>query len=70
MRAAPVQEHNIRRTSPAAWALARRLPEASRSAIVADYQSEARQQVLADRYEISLSSSSIIKRLLRAAGDA
>jgi DNA-directed RNA polymerase specialized sigma24 family protein len=54
-------------TTSRAWALARRLSEASRSAIVADYQSGARQQVLADRYEISLSS---IKRLLRDARDA
>jgi transposase len=43
------------------------LPEATRSAIVADYRSGAREQVLADRYEISLSS---IKRLLRDARGA
>lgn len=51
-------------TTNSAWALTRRLSEATRSAIVADYQAGSRQQVLADRYEISLSS---IKRLLRLA---
>jgi hypothetical protein len=54
-------------TTSRAWALDRRLPEATRSAIVADYRSGAREQVLADRYEISLSS---IKRLLRDARGA
>jgi hypothetical protein len=54
-------------TTNRAWALARRLPEATRSTIVADHQSGVCQQVLADRYEVSLSS---IKRLLRAARGA
>jgi hypothetical protein len=46
------------------WALNRRLAEETRTAIVAAYRTGTRQQVLADRYGISLSS---IKRLLRAA---
>ncbi|WP_199042980.1 hypothetical protein [Glycomyces salinus] len=47
-----------------AWALNRRLSDDVRSAIVTAYREGVRQQVLADRYEVSLSS---IKRLLRAA---
>ncbi|MEV3935634.1 sigma factor-like helix-turn-helix DNA-binding protein [Glycomyces sp. NPDC049804] len=44
--------------------LNRRLPEATRAVIIAEYQAGTRQQSLADRYGISLSS---VKRLLRAA---
>jgi hypothetical protein len=47
-----------------AWALDRRLTEATRAAIIADYQAGTRQQTLAVRHGISLSS---IKRLLREA---
>jgi hypothetical protein len=43
--------------------LNRRLSEEVRRAIVTAYQEGVRQQVLADRYEVSLSS---IKRLIRA----
>ncbi|MEU6245985.1 hypothetical protein [Glycomyces sp. NPDC047010] len=46
-----------------AWALNRRLSEEVRGAIVTACQEGVRQQVLADRYEVSLSS---IKRLVRA----
>lgn len=49
------------------WALNRRLSNDVRSAIVTAYQEGVRQQALADRYEVSLSS---IKRLLRAARGA
>lgn len=45
------------------WALNRRLTKEIRAAIVTAYQAGTRQQTLADRYGISLSS---IKRLLRA----
>jgi hypothetical protein len=47
-----------------AWALNRRLSEATRAAIIADYRAGTRQQTLADRHGISLSS---VKRLLRTA---
>jgi DNA-directed RNA polymerase specialized sigma24 family protein len=47
-----------------AWALNRRLSEATRTAIIAEYQAGTRQQTLADRHGISLSS---VKRLLRSA---
>jgi hypothetical protein len=45
------------------WALDRRLSDEVRRAIVSAYQEGIRQQALADRYEVSLSS---IKRLIRA----
>jgi hypothetical protein len=47
-----------------AWVLNRRLSEATRTAIIADYQAGIRQQTLSDRHRISLSS---VKRLLRTA---
>lgn len=50
-----------------AWALNRRLSGEVRSAVVTAHLEGVRQQVLADRYEVSLSS---VKRLLRAARGA
>lgn len=54
----------VPRNTGKAWALNRRLSDEVRRAIVTAYQEGVRQQVLADRYEVSLSS---IKRLIRAA---
>lgn len=54
-------------TAVTAWALNRRLSGDVRSAIVTAHLEGVRQQVLADRYEVSLSS---IKRLLRTARGA
>jgi hypothetical protein len=51
------------KTTGKAWALNRRLSEEARRAIVTAHREGVRQQVLADRYEVSLSS---IKRLIRA----
>ena len=46
-----------------AWALNRRLSRVTRKAIVTAFQAGTRQQVLADRHGISLSS---VKRVIRA----
>lgn len=51
----------------AAWALSRRLSDEVGSAVVTAHLEGVRQRVLADRYEVGLSS---VKRLLRAARGA